>query len=47
LYDPGYAKDVFNGDNGDHLNLITCDGIWDADEKSYSKRLVVFADISH
>lgn len=47
LYDPGFAKDVFNGSNGDHLNLITCDGIWDADKKSYSKRLVVFTDITH
>src|ERR1700722_19020473 len=47
LYDPGFANDVFNGSNGDHLNLITCDGIWDAGKKSYSKRLVVFTDITH
>lgn len=45
---PGYADDVFNVDDGvAHLNLITCDGTWDGDKKSYSKRLVVFADISH
>ena len=29
---------------GRHLNLITCEGVWDAETKSYSKRLVVFAD---
>ncbi|MDR3547729.1 MAG: class F sortase [Candidatus Pacebacteria bacterium] len=27
-----------------HLNLITCEGIWNAAQKSYSERLVVFAD---
>ena len=46
IYDPGYAEEVFSSnDNGIHLNLITCDGIWDKDKKSYDKRLVVFADI--
>lgn len=45
-YKPGYADEVFNLSNGAHLNLITCDGVWDAVEKSYSKRLVVFADLS-
>jgi len=35
---------VFNQSDGMHLNLITCDGIWDNGQKSYSKRLVVFAD---
>lgn len=46
-YDPGYAKDVFSNSDNAHLNLITCEGIWDADKKSYSKRLVVFTDITH
>lgn len=44
-YDPGYAEDVFSRNDNAHLNLITCDGIWDGSRKSYSKRLVVFADI--
>lgn len=45
LYDPGYAADVFNSSKGIHLSLITCDGVWNGVVKSYSKRLVVFADI--
>ncbi len=45
MYDPGYADEVFSGSNGSHLNLITCDGVWDGDKKSYTKRLVVFTDI--
>lgn len=45
LYDPGYADDVFNQSDGAHLNLITCDGIWDGVKKSYNKRLVVFTDL--
>lgn len=44
-YDPGYAKDVFRQNDKAHLNLITCDGAWDGSKKSYTKRLVVFADI--
>jgi len=39
------ATDVFiSEDNQAHLNLITCGGIWDKVSKSYSKRLVIFAD---
>jgi LPXTG-site transpeptidase (sortase) family protein len=45
MYDPGYADNVFSQSDGAHLNLITCDGVWDKVAKSYSKRLVVFADI--
>jgi len=45
IYDPGYANDVFSSSNSAHLNLITCDGVWDGAKKSYDKRLVVFADI--
>ncbi len=47
LYDPGYADDVFSGNDSAHVNLITCDGVWDGTKKSYSKRLVVFADTIH
>jgi len=41
----GDASSVFNSSDGKaHLNLITCEGTWNAAEKSYSNRLVVFAD---
>jgi LPXTG-site transpeptidase (sortase) family protein len=45
-YDPeGDASDVFSSNDGkSHLNLITCEGVWDETEKSYSSRLVVFTD---
>lgn len=39
------APDVFAAPDGKaHLNLITCEGVWDKASKSYSKRLVVFTD---
>ena len=39
------AASVFESSDGKaHLNLITCEGTWIAAEKSYSDRLVVFAD---
>lgn len=43
IFDPGYADEVFSRNDGAHLNLITCDGLWDGVKKSYSKRLVVFS----
>lgn len=45
-YDPSAdAKDVFDSSDGKaHLNLITCEGTWNKDSKSYSQRLVVFTD---
>lgn len=46
LFDPGYADEVFSRNDGVYLNLITCDGVWDEAKNSYSKRLVVFADIA-
>lgn len=45
-YDPGYAEEVFSSSDGAHLNLITCDGVWDGTKKSYNKRLVIFTDIA-
>lgn len=45
-FDPGYADEVFSRNDGVYLNLITCDGLWDGVKKSYSKRLVVFAEIA-
>lgn len=47
IYNPGYAEEVFSSNDGAHLNLVTCDGVWDGIKKSYSKRLVVFADITY
>lgn len=45
-YDPSAdASDIFTSSDGKaHLNLITCEGIWNKISKSYSQRLVVFAD---
>lgn len=39
------ASEVFGSSDGRaHLNLITCEGVWDKVSKTYSKRLVVFTD---
>jgi LPXTG-site transpeptidase (sortase) family protein len=39
------SANVFDSSDGKaHLNLVTCEGIWNAAEKSYSDRLVVFTD---
>lgn len=39
------ASTVFNSSDGKaHLNLVTCEGVWNPVSKSYSKRLVVFTD---
>lgn len=39
------ASEVFSSIDGKaHVNLITCEGVWNNDLKSYSKRLVVFTD---
>ena len=45
-YDPkADASGVFISNDGkSHLNLITCEGSWDKNSKSYSQRLVIFAD---
>lgn len=39
------ASDVFISTDGKaHLNLITCSGVWNKEQKSYPTRLVVFTD---
>lgn len=38
------AQEIFYSSSGKHLNLITCEGAWNPVLKSYSDRLVVFAD---
>ena len=45
VYDPGQADEVFSRNDGYYINLITCDGVWDETIESYSKRLVVFANL--
>jgi len=40
------VETVFGQTQGAHLNLITCDGLWDNVAKSYTKRLVVFSTLS-
>lgn len=47
LYDPvADATDVFaSTDDKSHLNIITCEGIWNPAQLSYSKRLVIFTDV--
>lgn len=46
MYDQNASESsVFSSADGkSHLNLITCQGIWNQNQKSYSNRLVVFAD---
>jgi LPXTG-site transpeptidase (sortase) family protein len=39
-----FVSDIFNMNDGSHLNLITCNGIWDVNKKTYTERLVVFAE---
>ncbi|MEK7608702.1 MAG: class F sortase [Patescibacteria group bacterium] len=39
------TPDVFGSTDGKaHLNLVTCQGSWNKEKKSYSQRLVVFTD---
>ena len=39
------ANRVFGSISGAHLNLITCDGVWDNNMSNYSQRLVVFSKL--
>lgn len=45
-YDPNAdAPEVFGSSDGlAHLNLVTCEGVWNKTLQSYSNRLVVFSD---
>jgi LPXTG-site transpeptidase (sortase) family protein len=45
-YDPnGDASGVFGSNDGKaHLNLVTCEGTWIKAQKTYTNRLVIFAD---
>jgi LPXTG-site transpeptidase (sortase) family protein len=46
IYNPeSDATTVFKSNDGkSHLNLITCNGVWENNKQSYSNRLVVFTD---
>lgn len=46
-YDPtADARDVFVSQDGKpHLNLVTCEGVWDTALNGYPVRLVVFTDM--
>lgn len=35
---------IFGSATGSHLNLITCEGVWNARQKLYDRRLVVFTE---
>lgn len=45
-YDPeADATIIFKSDDGKaHLNLITCNGVWENAQQTYSDRLVIFTD---
>lgn len=47
IYKPSAdAYDVFASTDGkSHLNIITCEGVWDSISQNYSGRLVVFGDL--
>lgn len=39
------TTEIFSSDDEKaHLNLITCDGAWNKDSKSFDQRLVIFSD---
>ena len=41
----GDTAGIFSSNDGkSHLNLITCEGKWNGVQKTYSNRLVIFAD---
>ncbi len=42
-YDKLPLNEVFADTSGKKLNLITCNGSWDNDDKNYLKRLVVYS----
>ena len=37
---------IFGTSSKAHLNLITCDGVWDPAKKIYDKRLIVYTELS-
>ncbi len=44
-YNPNETvPDIFNKDDGNYLNLITCSGEWLPGKQTYNKRLVIFTE---
>jgi len=43
-YNTTVTTEIFGETDGRHLNLITCDGTWIPEKKTYSERLVVFTE---
>jgi LPXTG-site transpeptidase (sortase) family protein len=43
-YDAVPVDLLFNRNDGTYLNLVTCGGTWIQEEKSYDRRVVVFAE---
>jgi sortase A len=43
-YDAEPPPEVFGPAPGPRLNLITCEGVWDQAKRSFTERLVVFAE---
>ncbi len=41
------ATDVFSSSDGKaHLNLVTCEGVWNNTKESYSERRIIFSDMT-
>ncbi len=46
IYKPTESPtEVFNKTDGKYLNLITCNGDWLANQKTYNQRLVIFTEL--
>jgi len=43
-YDAPPIEEIFGETDGEHLNIVTCDGLWIPEKKTYSERLVVFTE---
>lgn len=41
-YDNAPLDNIFGSSTESHLNLITCDGVWDPANRIYNKRLIVY-----
>ncbi len=44
-YNDAPLKEIFGESSVPRLNLITCDGTWLSDKKTYDKRLIVFTEL--
>ena len=38
-------RQIFGDTKGKHLNLITCDGVWDTTLNHYDKRRIIYSDL--